>query len=82
METHEQFCLGLKNDATYQGQFNREMGEKDLLRARPLFSSAGHLVGLQLPLAEIRHCVYDDPWDATSEINDLRNRENCISHSI
>ena len=47
------------------------MGEKYLLRARPLLSSGGHLVGLQFPLPEIRHCVYDDPWDATSEINDL-----------
>ena len=88
-------CLGQKNDATYQRQFNREMGEKHLLRARPLLSSARHLVRLQLPLAEIRHCVYDDPWDATSEINDLgtqrivsatpcsnKNGRQCGSYSV
>ena len=46
-----------------------------MFRARPLLSSGGHLVGLQFPLAEVRHRVDDDPWDATSEINDLETEK-------
>ena len=63
------------NYATYQRQLNREMGEKHLLRACPLLSSSRYLVGLELPLVEVRNGVDDDPWDAASKVHDLGTQE-------
>jgi len=51
------------------------MREKDLLRTSPLLSSSRYLVGLKLPLAEIRNRVDDDPWDAASKVHDLGAQE-------
>lgn len=49
------------------------MRGKNTLGALPLLLRSGNLVGLNLPLLEIRNSVYDDPRYATTEVNELHD---------
>lgn len=56
---------------TYRRQLDGEVTEQNLFGAFPLFSGGRDLAWLQLPLAEVRNSVNDDPWDASTEVNNL-----------
>lgn len=56
-------------------ELNREMREEHKLRALPLFLGARYLVRLQLPLAEVRHSVSNNPWNASSKVDNFMHQE-------
>ena len=56
---------------TYSGQLDGEVTEQNLSGAFPLLSRSRDFVWLQLPLAEVRNSVDDDPWDATTKVYNL-----------
>jgi hypothetical protein len=53
------------------GPLDGEVGKEDSLGTLPLLLWCGHLVGLQLPLAEVGEGVNDNPRYATTEIDGL-----------
>ena len=65
-------CTSGIGKETYDRELNHEVREQDLLRALPLLLRRRDLVGLQLPLPEVRDRVDDNPWYAATEVDDLR----------
>ncbi len=59
----------------YGGPLDGEVGKEDPLGTLPLLLWCGHLVGLQLPLAEVGDCINDNPRYATTEIDGLQVQE-------
>ena len=66
-------CLwgSARTSNTYSGQLDGEVTEQNLSGAFPLLSRSRDFVWLQLPLAEVRNSVDDDPWDATTKVYNL-----------
>jgi hypothetical protein len=60
-----------KDSNTYCWELDGEVREENLLRALPLLSSGRDLGRLQLPLAEVRDGVDDDPWYTAAEVHQL-----------
>ena len=56
------------------GQLDGEVAEEHLLSAGPLLTGSRDLVWLELPPAEVGHCVDDNPWDCPAEVYNLRNQ--------
>ena len=48
------------------------MAEQDLLRALPLICGGWDPVGLELPLVEVRDCIYNDPGNTATKVDNLR----------
>jgi hypothetical protein len=66
---------GRRKRRAYGGPLDGEVGKEDSLGTLPLLLWCGHLVGLQLPLAEVGYGVNDDPRYATTEIDGLQAQE-------
>jgi hypothetical protein len=63
---------GQRKWCAYGGPLDGEVGKEDSLGTLPLLLWCGHLVGLQLPLAEVGEGVNDNPRYATTEIDGLQ----------
>jgi hypothetical protein len=66
------------------GELDCEVAEQDLLSTSPLLSQCRHLVGLQLPPAEVRDGVDDDPRNGTAKVDNLSEKavSNSASHKL
>ena len=61
----------MRGEDTYHGQLDHEVREEDLLGTLPLLLCCWDLVRLKLPFPEVWDLVDDDPWHATSEVDNL-----------
>jgi hypothetical protein len=66
--------------ATYCRGLNGEVREQDLLGALPLLPWRRDFVRLELPLAEVRDGIDDDPRDAAAKVDKLSLRRQI--HSV
>lgn len=64
------------------GEFDGEVAEEDLLSAGPLFAGSRDLVRLQLPFAEVRCSVDDNPGNRSAEVYDLPCRYEQENHTL
>jgi len=64
-------CLKSCEKETYSRKLDGEVREQNLLSAGPLLFRCGDFGGLELPLAEVRHSVNDNPRDTTPKVHNL-----------
>lgn len=57
--------------STYRRQLDGKVTKQNLPGAFPLLGGRRDFARLQLPLAEVRNGVDDNPWDATTKVNNL-----------